>query len=263
MSAFPPALVNTPPPPLTKLHLDLSPGFIQTLLNEVNFEDKRSGHIMLYGHNSGVSIDSKWLSVADKIVQQSLPRLAGAKRETTILSVRLLVSPSGTAAQTWHLDYARHKRPNGKKLENQTIFVNLTESTIDNCTELLRFEDEESVRDWAQEQANQKRDVVIDSPVTDSRFVPLNEAEPCEIAGFPGFVYRAAYPAGSAFHIPTSEVFHRRGANHSDNTRVTLNIDFAYGTDIGDFVCVDSQSASQGALCDDDNISDSYDIDLV
>eukprot|EP00929_Paragymnodinium_shiwhaense_P047218 TRINITY_DN23946_c0_g1_i1.p1 TRINITY_DN23946_c0_g1~~TRINITY_DN23946_c0_g1_i1.p1 ORF type:complete len:226 (-),score=35.98 TRINITY_DN23946_c0_g1_i1:115-792(-) len=51
-----------------------------------------------------------------------------------VISVRLLISPPGAPEQPWHLDYARQFR------EVHTLFVPLTPSTEETCTELLELQ---------------------------------------------------------------------------------------------------------------------------
>ena len=54
-----------------------------------------------------------------------------------ILSVRFMVSPPGSKAQPWHLDYS------GTSANCQSVFVNISKSVKGNCTEYVEFESSE------------------------------------------------------------------------------------------------------------------------
>ncbi|MFT4638958.1 MAG: hypothetical protein ACI8T1_002281 [Verrucomicrobiales bacterium] len=249
---------------------------IEELLNLVDPCQLGPHHVMLYGRNSKQAGDDRWLRMAAEYVSQGVRGLPNSFLRNsavrtdgiTILSVRLLVCPSGSGPQFWHLDYEQQKRGNGKRLKNRTVFVNLTKSTIDNCTELLCFDDEEAVRKWATERARcfgkDKEAIEIDSNTTSPDSVPTIKSERAFVAGFSCTVHRAAFPRGTTFHLPTSDHFHRRGANHRNFTRVTLNIDFIFGHDAGDFKCVDSETANAfDGVCADQHTNNSYDLDLI
>ena len=82
------------------------------------------------------------------------------KQNPIILSVRLMFSPPNSPAQPWHLDYA------GTKANCRTIFLNLTKSNEENCTELVEFVEygrEEEVMERARACFKEHCEIDVDS----------------------------------------------------------------------------------------------------
>ena len=104
---------------------------------------------MLYGLNAeseaGSSVShcisaEKWKYLSEQLVQCVREKIAFEKSNVTsivILSVRLMVSPPGSKAQPWHLDYS------GTSANCQSVFVNISKSVKGNCTEYVEFESSE------------------------------------------------------------------------------------------------------------------------
>ena len=104
---------------------------------------------MLYGLNAeseaGSSVShcisaEKWKYLSERLVQCVREKIGFEKSNATsivILSVRLMVSPPGSKAQPWHLDYS------GTSANCQSVFVNISKSVEGNCTEYVEFESSE------------------------------------------------------------------------------------------------------------------------
>ena len=125
------------------------------------------------------------------------------EKNAGILSVRILVSPKGCEAQQYHLDYKRDSQ-----FDCRTLFIALTPSTPENCTEYLEFNQEHD------EYLFQKR-VDKCSDASGLTTIPVtNVRKKCLIVK-PHVVF-----------MNTSKIPHRRGPTfHSTFTRIVLNID--------------------------------------
>jgi len=126
------------------------------------------------------------------------------EKKAGILSVRILVSPKGCEAQQYHLDYKRDSQ-----FDCRTLFVALTPSTPENCTEYLEFKNEHD------EFLFQKR-VDKCSDASGMTTIPVtNVRKKCLIVKPHDIVF-----------MNTSKIPHRRGPTfHSTFTRIVLNID--------------------------------------
>jgi len=158
-----------------------------------------------------------------------------------VISIRLLLSPPGAPAQQWHLDYARHFT------EVQTAFVAVSQSTADNCTELLDLGDQcEHIAKLARSTSG---------PLPEStwrKLCPDAKVRPLEFAQWDVCALR------------TSHVFHRRGPNKSDFTRITFNVDLACLTESPGFIDVDMQrSLAEDRLCGQEYVDDLEEQDVT
>ena len=126
------------------------------------------------------------------------------EKNAGILSVRILVSPKGCEAQQYHLDYKRDS-----EFDCRTLFIALTPSTPENCTEYLEFHQEHD------EYLFQKR-VDKCSDASELTTIPVtNVRKKCLIVKPHDIVF-----------MNTSKIPHRRGPTfHSTFTRIVLNID--------------------------------------
>ena len=82
----------------------------------------------------------KWKYLSELLVQYVRVKMGFEESNASsivILSVRLMVSPPGSKAQPWHLDYS------GTSANCQSVFVNISKSVKGNCTEYVEFESSE------------------------------------------------------------------------------------------------------------------------
>eukprot|EP01065_Artemidia_motanka_P052702 TRINITY_DN958_c3_g2_i1.p1 TRINITY_DN958_c3_g2~~TRINITY_DN958_c3_g2_i1.p1 ORF type:complete len:239 (+),score=10.57 TRINITY_DN958_c3_g2_i1:415-1131(+) len=189
-------------------------------------------HIMLWGKgvdDGGTGCDADVWGVVSRLVQKTVPGL-------DVLSVRLLVSPPGSPAQPWHIDYAQDFRT------VWTILLGLTPSTELNCTELLRFGTpgdgvELELLERARKQAAPlRRDDWSSQPHS---IVPL------------------VLEQWEAVVLQTSHCFHRRGPNRTSEFRITLNVDCAPAASAAEWICVDTQrSLNAGRVCPREQVDD-------
>lgn len=188
-------------------------------------------HFMLYGHGARNEPDlpfyntgncHEMLEFAQKVVSSLC---VPADAEATILSLRLLISPPGSCAQQWHLDYA------GTNVKAQTVFVAVTPCTTDNCTEVVAFNDVEDERALFQEamvSGAEGRPPKLHLNDFAGRYttvpITMELLEVCRVA--------------------TSHTLHRRGCNRSNFTRIVLNIDYTTEENF-DFICIDTNTSNQ------------------
>eukprot|EP00929_Paragymnodinium_shiwhaense_P047219 TRINITY_DN23946_c0_g1_i2.p1 TRINITY_DN23946_c0_g1~~TRINITY_DN23946_c0_g1_i2.p1 ORF type:complete len:281 (-),score=61.12 TRINITY_DN23946_c0_g1_i2:9-851(-) len=145
-----------------------------------------------------------------------------------VISVRLLISPPGAPEQPWHLDYARQFR------EVHTLFVPLTPSTEETCTELLELQKPSAdIAEIAR---------AAHGPLPVEAWRPQCEGEPAILA--------LVLDEWQCCVARTSHVFHRRSANTGAFTRITFNVDMASLRESPNFVDVDCQrSLLRARLC--------------
>ena len=128
---------------------------LQNLVAGREFEDRLFSsksepyHLMLYGLNAESEASSsvshcisseKWKYLSELLVQYVRVKMGFEESNASsivILSVRLMVSPPGSKAQPWHLDYS------GTSANCQSVFVNISKSVKGNCTEYIEFESSE------------------------------------------------------------------------------------------------------------------------
>ena len=218
------------------------------------------------------------LGVARRVLRRCTEESGVRGLRAQMMSVRLLVSPDGCGegAQDWHLDYQQ------SGIENKTVFVSVTASTPENCTEYLEFDPREdpalldSFRGGAAATAAAEGEAAAPAPSLSALRHP-----------------HAVRPLLMGVHeacvLNTSRVFHRRGVCADSGggaggeesrrsrwppaARVTFNVDFALvggrggvSQEVADaFVCIDTETslASGGVVgveCIDD--LDFYDVVL-
>lgn len=132
-------------------------------------------------------------------------------RPTCLLSVRILLSPPGAPAQSWHLDYAG---PGYEGVKARTVFVALTPATADNCTEFLHFRSPSARHAFDQKllgTSSGVRCIGIPEEAVDVQSVLMDK-------------FDVAW-------LETSRTIHRRGPNTSAFTRATLNVDYSLETE--------------------------------
>ncbi|CAE7742068.1 PEP4 [Symbiodinium pilosum] len=145
-----------------------------------------------------------------------------------VISIRVLFSPPGSPAQPFHLDYAQHFS------EVRTIFISASPSTASNCTEWLDFGETNS-------EIVARARQLVQKGIT----LELSDLSPHKPA-----VQSLVLDAGQVCVLRTSHVFHRRGPNRSEFTRITFNVDVAHLPESPEFVDLDTcRSLGQKRIC--------------
>lgn len=150
-------------------------------------------------------------ALAERLAELAAPDL-------DVLSVRILLAPPGCGAQPWHLDYAKYFP------EVRTVFLSVTRSTTENCTEILQLGGSAALTDLvarAKRQGKALSSEAWEDLRGDGRIVPVT-FEPWEVGW-----------------VRTSHAFHRRGANRSGFARITFNVDLARLADAPDYIDFD------------------------
>mmetsp|Transcript_10962 Transcript_10962/g.20642 ORF Transcript_10962/g.20642 Transcript_10962/m.20642 type:complete len:242 (+) Transcript_10962:44-769(+) len=192
-------------------------------------------HYMISGTNVAdvrLKADCKQLAVLKDFASSLASTLTPGM---DVISVRLLFSPPNSPAQRFHLDYAQHFS------EVQTIFISVSPSTSSNCTEWLNFGAATG------EVAQRARELARKSGVLE--LPQLSEVRPT--------VERLVLSAWQTCILRTSHVFHRRGPNRSDFTRITFNVDVAKISESPQFIDLDMRrSLLQHRICGQEVVDD-------
>lgn len=185
-------------------------------LEEIGRSHAGGSHVMLRGFGVAEAQDQEEERKRDFPDQATVDRLLAIARSqvlrlesraTCLLSVRILLSPPGAPAQQWHLDYAG---PGYEGVKARTLFVALTPSTLDNCTEFLRFRSLSARKTFEQQlQGAAEGRGCVGLPKA------AVEVQPVRMDQF------------DVAWLETSRTIHRRGPNTSAFVRVTLNVDYS------------------------------------
>ena len=157
-----------------------------------------------------------------------------------VLSLRILVTPPNAPSQDWHLDFRAN---NGDDLQCRTIFVALTDATIDNCTEF--FVTRPSVEDRVEKAVRARKRDLRGGPGTlcspsqrtrsemnlDTKSADKHSTSPIVVkvksSEIVSGVRSLRMRRNEIVCVNTSRLPHRRGASlASSDTRIVLNVDF-------------------------------------
>eukprot|EP00940_MAST-03C_sp_MAST-3C-sp2_P000284 g284.t1 len=157
-----------------------------------------------------------------------------------VLSLRILVTPPNAPSQDWHLDFRAN---NGDDLQCRTIFVALTDATIDNCTEF--FVTRPSVEDRVEKAVHARKRDLRGGPGTlcspsqrtrsemnlDTKSADKHSTSPIVVkvksSEIVGGIRSLRMRKNEIVCVNTSRLPHRRGASlASSDTRIVLNVDF-------------------------------------
>ena len=231
----------------------------------------------------------RWRDYSEKIVKRVLHEISGpypsisspsSPSAPVILSVRLMVSPPKSPAQSWHLDYA------GTSAKCRSVFVNVSKSTFDNCTEHIEFLNSDDEIDCINkskmyfakrrtEEVNLDDREVLENSKQGEPEVEAEDSSPVspclkseiDLQSLPSisdYEHKIGPLIGdefSIFHALTCQKFHRRSENRSDFTRITLGIDYSLEESSAEnFVCIDTKySIGKGDSVVGKDIIDSLD----
>jgi len=150
----------------------------------------------------------------------------------TVISIRILLSPPGSPAQPWHLDFAQDFS------EVRTAFLAISPSSALNSTQILDFgDDAPRIAEMARTSEG-----------------PLPSEAWCDSVAQ---VWPITCSPWQLSMLRTSHAFHRRGENKSAFTRITFNVDMARLEESPNFVDLDMQRALNGhRLCSREVVDD-------
>jgi len=145
--------------------------------------------------------------------------------------------------QDWHLDY----RASGVQ-DTSTIFVAMSPTAEDNCTEVLRFRQGSDATAFEQEVEQE-----VSTRLLQNRSGSPVGALCVEVQGSQVELAPLVMAEHEAVCVSTARLIHRRGRNTSSFTRLTLNVDYTRRSpeelDQAGFVDDDSEaSITRGGL---------------